>query len=170
MRLDRKTLTLASADQIVDRIVYLHEIHHAGLNDSTAWGTALHLFARLPEPHCSCFAPLLDAYQVAETGHDDVLDIEIGHTGLANLTGIPGAHVFGFYDPGAAVMRDSVIVGRTETRIMLAGDVCRPLLFHGYSRVKSTMRRRASRADGSWYPVATNRPATSAHTGVSPGA
>jgi hypothetical protein len=58
---DRTTLTLAGADAATDHVVYLHEIHHAGLNDSTAWGTALHLFAALPEPYRACFLPLLDA-------------------------------------------------------------------------------------------------------------
>ncbi len=34
-------------------------------------------------------APLVGVYDVAEEGEEDVLDVEIGHTGLANLTGHP---------------------------------------------------------------------------------
>jgi aspartyl-tRNA(Asn)/glutamyl-tRNA(Gln) amidotransferase subunit A len=33
--------------------------------------------------------PLLDAYAVGDGAEEDVLDVEIGHTGLANLTGHP---------------------------------------------------------------------------------
>lgn len=58
---ERVTLTLAGRDQRTDHVVYLHEVHHRGLNDSTAWGVALHLFADLPEPRHRCFLPLLDA-------------------------------------------------------------------------------------------------------------
>jgi hypothetical protein len=58
---ERVTLTLAGRDQLTDHVVYLHEVHHRGLNDSTAWGVALHLFADLPEPRHQCFLPLLDA-------------------------------------------------------------------------------------------------------------
>lgn len=43
------------------RVVHLHEAHHAALNDSTAWGTALHLLARMPEPFHDAFALMLDA-------------------------------------------------------------------------------------------------------------
>jgi hypothetical protein len=58
---ERVTLTLAGRDQLTDHVVYLHEVHHRGLNDSTAWGVALHLFADLPEPRHRRFFPLLDA-------------------------------------------------------------------------------------------------------------
>jgi hypothetical protein len=57
----RTTLSLAGLDAATDHVVYLHEVHHGGLNDSTAWGTALHLYARLPEPYRHRFLPLLDA-------------------------------------------------------------------------------------------------------------
>jgi len=57
----RTTLALAGTDPATDHVVYLHEIHHSGLNDSTAWGSALHIYARLPEPYRSRFLPLLNA-------------------------------------------------------------------------------------------------------------
>jgi aspartyl-tRNA(Asn)/glutamyl-tRNA(Gln) amidotransferase subunit A len=50
-------------------------------------------FDALVFPTQPIVAPLLDAYQIAEAGHDDVLDVEIGHTGLANLTGHPALSV-----------------------------------------------------------------------------
>jgi hypothetical protein len=36
------------ADLLADRIAHLHEIHHVALNDSTEWGSALHITARVP--------------------------------------------------------------------------------------------------------------------------
>jgi aspartyl-tRNA(Asn)/glutamyl-tRNA(Gln) amidotransferase subunit A len=38
-------------------------------------------------------APLLDAYAVGDGVEEDVLDVEIGHTGLANLTGHPALSI-----------------------------------------------------------------------------
>ncbi|MEA2361311.1 MAG: hypothetical protein QOD71_456 [Thermoleophilaceae bacterium] len=58
---ERVSLSLEGVDPVVDHVVYLHEIHHQGLNDSTAWGSALHVFAGLPPSHRSPFLPLLDA-------------------------------------------------------------------------------------------------------------
>jgi aspartyl-tRNA(Asn)/glutamyl-tRNA(Gln) amidotransferase subunit A len=49
-------------------------------------------------------APSMDSYEVAEAGGDDVLDVEIGHTGLANLTGHPALSVpCGFTPDGLPV-------------------------------------------------------------------
>ncbi len=49
-------------------------------------------------------APLIGAYQTAESLSDDVLDVEIGHTGIANLTGHPALSVLaGFTDAGLPV-------------------------------------------------------------------
>lgn len=53
-------LRLLGTRQAADHIVYLHEVHHAALNDVTAWGTVLHLYARLPDS-APLFARLLDS-------------------------------------------------------------------------------------------------------------
>ncbi|GAB3864467.1 hypothetical protein GCM10029963_74920 [Micromonospora andamanensis] len=53
-------LRLLGTRQAADHIVYLHEVHHAALNDVTAWGTALHLYARLPDS-APTFIRLLDS-------------------------------------------------------------------------------------------------------------
>jgi hypothetical protein len=57
---ERTTLTLRGKDDATHHVVYLHEVHHSGLNDSTAWGAALHVLAALPSPHRDDFRPLLD--------------------------------------------------------------------------------------------------------------
>ena len=49
-------------------------------------------------------APPLDAYKIMETSEGDVLQDEIGHTGLANVTGHPAISVpCGFTDDGLPV-------------------------------------------------------------------
>lgn len=48
------------------RVVHLHEAHHAALNDSTAWGSALHLLARLPAPYRCAFTWVLDACRLTQ--------------------------------------------------------------------------------------------------------
>ncbi|MGA4996519.1 hypothetical protein ACPCB7_00670 [Streptomyces arboris] len=55
------TLWLQGVDQSTDHVVYLHEVHHATLNDVTAWGSALHVYARLPAAAGQAFGHLLDA-------------------------------------------------------------------------------------------------------------
>lgn len=57
-------LTLHGVDEHVDHVVYLHEVHHAGLNDETAWGSALHVYMRLPAQHRPTFHALLDSCRV----------------------------------------------------------------------------------------------------------
>jgi hypothetical protein len=55
------SLRLRGVKQPEDHVVYLHEVHHAALNDVTAWGTALHVYARLPGSDGQRFASLLGA-------------------------------------------------------------------------------------------------------------
>ena len=43
------SFTERGTDVTAGRAVHLHEAHHAALNDSTAWGSALHILARLPD-------------------------------------------------------------------------------------------------------------------------
>jgi hypothetical protein len=45
---NRSHVRLAGQQETIDVVAYLHEVHHAVLNDSTAWGTLLHVYARLP--------------------------------------------------------------------------------------------------------------------------
>jgi hypothetical protein len=58
------SLRLQGADQPTDHVVYMHEVHHAALNDVTAWGSALHVYARLPGNARYQFGLLLNACRV----------------------------------------------------------------------------------------------------------
>ncbi|WP_040694349.1 hypothetical protein [Nocardia vinacea] len=55
------TLSLAGADTMEHHVTHIHEIHHKALNDSTAWGSALH-FAHEYQPWAvELFGELLGA-------------------------------------------------------------------------------------------------------------
>jgi aspartyl-tRNA(Asn)/glutamyl-tRNA(Gln) amidotransferase subunit A len=63
-------------------------------------------------------APALDAYQLVDDASEDVLDVEIGHTGLANLTGHPAISVpCGFTDTGLPVGLQ--FTGRSYDELMI---------------------------------------------------
>jgi aspartyl-tRNA(Asn)/glutamyl-tRNA(Gln) amidotransferase subunit A len=55
-------------------------------------------------PTQATVAPYMGAYEIRDTSADDVLQAEIGHTGLANITGHPAISVpCGFTDEGLPV-------------------------------------------------------------------
>jgi hypothetical protein len=54
-------LWLKGANSIEHDVVHLHEIHHAALNDDTAWGTALRVAFRHPQWRNALFLDLLAA-------------------------------------------------------------------------------------------------------------
>jgi hypothetical protein len=62
-------LRLAGRDETTDRVVHAHETHHAALNDSTAWGTALHVYARLPAAFRDTFSKLLDRCRITHESY-----------------------------------------------------------------------------------------------------
>ncbi|HYI14896.1 MAG TPA: amidase [Thermomicrobiales bacterium] len=65
---------------------------------------ALQTYDALIFPTQPIVAPLLGAYDMPDTGEADVLDVEIGYTGLANLTGHPAVSFScGFTDAGLPV-------------------------------------------------------------------
>ena len=66
---DRLDLALTGESRAADLVVYVHEIHHQGLNDSTAWGAALHVLSALGPRQRACFAPMLDACRLAHEAY-----------------------------------------------------------------------------------------------------
>lgn len=57
----RTDLHLLGIDKVQHVVVRMHESHHTALNDSTAWGTALHVVSRLGATFDSELVRLLDA-------------------------------------------------------------------------------------------------------------
>ena len=60
---------------------------------------ALRSYDVLVFPTQPIVAPLIGSYQTAESLSDDVLDVEIGHTGIANLTGHPALSILAGFTP-----------------------------------------------------------------------
>ncbi len=61
---ERTDLHLVGTDRLQHVVVRMHEAHHIALNDSTAWGTALHVVGRLGAGHDAAFLALLDMARV----------------------------------------------------------------------------------------------------------
>jgi hypothetical protein len=61
---ERTELHLLGTDRVQHLVVRMHEAHHIALNDSTAWGTALHVVSRLGPGHDDGFVGLLDMARV----------------------------------------------------------------------------------------------------------
>ncbi len=74
---DRLDLTLTGADQATDLVVYVHETHHQVLNDSTAWGAALHVLSALGPRYRACFTPLLDACRLTHEAYATFASVSI---------------------------------------------------------------------------------------------
>jgi hypothetical protein len=84
-------LRLLGTEQAVDHIVYVHEVHHAALNDVTAWGSALHVYARLPGGDLP-FAQLLDACRTVHESLATFASVQIATARHGELTAVLGAY------------------------------------------------------------------------------
>jgi aspartyl-tRNA(Asn)/glutamyl-tRNA(Gln) amidotransferase subunit A len=84
-------------------------------------------------------APALDSYQTAASLSDDVLDVEIGHTGIANLTGHPALSILAGFTP------EGLPVGLQLTgRMFDEGTILR--LGHAFEAATEWHRRRPPHA------------------------
>ncbi len=83
-RPQRFDLRLTGTDEIADRLTYIHETHHASLNDSTAWGALLHVVARIPPAGGPDYEPLLDACRLIHESYATYASLSIveAHLGL----------------------------------------------------------------------------------------
>ena len=71
-------LNLDGTDDVQDDVVFLHEAHHGSLSDSTAWGTALHVYARLPDiDQRKIFLPLLNASRTVHESYATFASVNI---------------------------------------------------------------------------------------------
>lgn len=71
-------LRLSGAETVEDRLTYIHETHHASLNDSTAWGALLHVVARIPpDGHGPAYRPLVDACRLLHESYATFASLSI---------------------------------------------------------------------------------------------
>jgi hypothetical protein len=67
-----------SGEEIGDRLTYIHETHHASLNDSTAWGALLHVVARIPaDANAPAYRPLVDACRLVHEAYATFASLSI---------------------------------------------------------------------------------------------
>jgi hypothetical protein len=112
------SLRLAGVHQPVDHVVYLHEVHHAALNDVTAWGTALHIYARLPGDEGQQFGPLLDACRTTHESLATFASVELASARHGALDGVLA--VYPSYVPlyDATVRLLTTVAGANRRQLM----------------------------------------------------
>lgn len=152
------TVRLAGIEQRVDHVVYLHEVHHASLNDMTAWGSLLHLFARLPEHGGERFEALLDG---CRTTHESYATY--GSVGIASARHGDLADVLAAYPEYVPLYRATERLaaptpGRNRRQLVVSAlarlcmqvPVLDLLVDHGASGFRLTALREIDRPDGRW--------------------
>jgi aspartyl-tRNA(Asn)/glutamyl-tRNA(Gln) amidotransferase subunit A len=103
-------------------------------------GAALQTFDALIFPTQPIVAPPLGAYEVSDSAEADVLDVEIGYTGLANLTGHPAVSFScGFTESGLPVGLQ--LTGRSFDEATILA------LAHAYQQATDWHRRRPVEVD-----------------------
>jgi len=152
------SLRLTGRERPADHIVYLHEVHHAGLNDMTAWGSALHVLARLPGDADPRFEQLLDAcrttheslatyasVQLATARHGDLGHLLAAYPDYVPLyeatrnlvSGVPGAN-----------RRQQVVTALA--RLCMQTPVLDEMTSAGLGEFKLAALREVDRPDGRW--------------------
>lgn len=89
---DGVDLTLTGASQAADLVVYVHEMHHQGLNDSTSWGAALHILSALGPPQRGCFLQLLDVCRLPHEAYGTFAAVNIVGVHHADTAAILGRY------------------------------------------------------------------------------
>jgi hypothetical protein len=153
------SLRLHGVDQPVDHVVYLHEVHHAALNDVTAWGTALHVFARLPgEAGCE-FRPLLDACRTTHESLATFASVQIASARHGNLDDVLAAYpsYVPLYESavrltaGVAGPNRRQLVVTALARLCMQTPVLAEITVAGLAAFRLAMLRELDRPDARWY-------------------
>lgn len=152
-------LRLAGVTQSTDHVVHLHEVHHAALNDVTAWGSALHVFARLPGEPDPRFEHLLDAcrttheslatfaaVQIASARHGELGDVLAAYPEYVPLyettrrlvAGVPGAN-----------RRQQITTALA--RLCMQTPILDEIVAAGLDGFQLTMLREIDRPDARWH-------------------
>ncbi len=112
------SLRLRGVEQPTDHVVFLHEVHHAVLNDNTAWGSALHVYARLPEDARRQFDRLLDACRITHESLATFTSVQIASARHGPLNDVLAAYpsYIPLYD--ATVRLTARVEGATRRQVM----------------------------------------------------
>jgi hypothetical protein len=150
-------LRLLGTEQAADHIVYLHEVHHAALNDVTAWGSALHVYARLPggEP---VFAQLLDACCAVHETLATFASVQIAAARHGELNKVLAAYprYVPLYDAadrltkGVAGGNRRQQVATALARVCMQTPVLDTVIAAGPDRFRIAAIRERDRPDGRW--------------------
>jgi hypothetical protein len=153
----RSHVRLAGQQETVDSVVYLHEVHHGMLNDSTAWGTLLHLYARLPGASRR-FRDLLAAARAVHESYATSASVGIASAHFGESTWVLSAYPE--YVPlHAAVTRltDGIdganrrlTVVSAMARACLQGPSLQAMCEQGAQKFTLASVRRADRPDERW--------------------
>ena len=118
------SLRLRGVDQPTDHMVYLHEVHHAALNDVTAWGSALHVYARLPGDAGNQFGPLLDACRLTHESLATFASVQIASARHGALDRVLAAYP-DYVPLHEATLRLTAGVDGVTRRMVLASALAR---------------------------------------------
>jgi hypothetical protein len=152
------SLRLAGIKQPADHVVYLHEVHHAALNDVTAWGTALHVYARLPGDDGLQFGVLLDACRITHESLATFASVEIAsarHGPLDEVLAVYPDYV-PLYDETAKLLANIAGPGRRQiitsalARLCMQTPVLDEIAASGLDAFRLAAIRAIDTPDGRW--------------------
>ena len=120
------TLRLQGVEQSTDHVVYLHEVHHATLNDVTAWGSALHVYARLPAAAGRAFVHLLDACRTTHESLATFASVRLAAARHGVLDGVLAAYpdYVGLYDTAVRLVQEIPGPGRKQLAVSALARLC----------------------------------------------
>lgn len=117
-------LRLTRTDEAADAFAYLHEVHHVSLNDTTAWGTLLHLVAAAPEAFNVHMADLVDACLVTHEAYASYAALSIVETRLGPQPGL--LDTWPLYSRWSGLVADAVApAASSQRRYLLAVALAR---------------------------------------------
>ncbi|MEV6484069.1 hypothetical protein [Streptomyces sp. NPDC051576] len=120
------TLRLQGVEQSTDHVVYLHEVHHATLNDVTAWGSALHVYARLPAAAGQAFVHLLDACRTTHESLATFASVRLAAARHGVLDSVLAAYpdYVGLYDTATRLVQEIPGPGRKQLAVSALARLC----------------------------------------------
>jgi hypothetical protein len=151
-------LRLHGTEQRGDHVVYLHEVHHAALNDETAWGSTLHVYARLPGDAGHEFGALLDACRTTHESLATFASVQIAsarHGALDEVLAVYPSYV-PLYE--ATCRRTTGVLGANRRQLVVSAlarlcmqtPVLDEVTATGLATFRLAALREIDRPDGRW--------------------